>query len=286
LTEIYGPRGVGKTMLAQSITEGIAYNTGFAPWTAGKQVPCLYFEGEMPTQDMIERLNMFGVEEGLFIYSDACASTLGLPKANLLNDEWQEQIREQLISLNVKFWVVDNLASLTPGADEISKKDYDPVNQFFLQLRFLGISTTFIHHSGKSGEQRGTSAKEDNVDTVIKLSYPPDYSQEDGCRFILTFEKARLRTKYLVHTKQLEFQFTENEHGKPIWTHKTVKAATKVRILQLLDEGISQKGVAEMLEVDPGYVSRVRKLAIEDKWMTKNNKITQTGYRMIFDEEN
>ena len=286
ITEIYGPRGVGKTMLAQGITEAIAYNTGFAPWEAGKQVRCLYLEGEMPAQDVIERIEMFGAREGLFVYSDAYASTLGLPKANLLNDKWQEQVKEKLISLEGKFWVVDNLASLTPGMDEISKREYDPVNQFFLNLRFLGISTAFIHHSGKSGEQRGTSAKEDNVDTVIKLSYPPDYSQEDGCRFILTFEKARLRTKELTHTKQLEFQLAEDGSGNAIWTHKTVQAATKTRILQLLDEGMTQKGVAELLEVDQGYVSRVRKLAIEDKWMTKNNRLTQSGYNMVFGDKN
>ena len=49
----------------------------------------------------------------------------------------------------------------------------------------------FIHHAGKSGTQRGTSRKEDVLDTVIGLRRPPDYSADQGCRFELHFEKSR-----------------------------------------------------------------------------------------------
>ena len=41
----------------------------------------------------------------------------------------------------IKLWVIDNLASLAAGLDENKKRDWDPVNQFLLELRFAGIST-------------------------------------------------------------------------------------------------------------------------------------------------
>ena len=48
-----------------------------------------------------------------------------------------------------------------------------------------------IHHGGKSGMQRGTSRKEDVLDTVIGLRKPPDYQADQGARFEIHFEKAR-----------------------------------------------------------------------------------------------
>jgi putative DNA primase/helicase len=288
ITLIYGPRGVGKTWFAQSLMDAIAYGTQFGPWESGRKVPCLYLEGEMPAQDVIERLGYFKYPEKngeTYIYSDGYANTIGLPKANLSNPKWQEQIKEELLRLNVKLWVVDNLASLAPGMDEMSKQEYDPVNQFFLDLRFAGVATVFLHHAGKLGQQRGTSAHEDNIDSVIKLAYPADYSQEQGARFNVIFEKARLRTKELPFTKPMEFQLSEDEFNTGVWTHRTTLTANRIRILQMLDEGYNQKEISENLEVDKGYVSKVRKKAIENNQLTNKNKLTQTGYKELFGDE-
>jgi putative DNA primase/helicase len=48
-----------------------------------------------------------------------------------------------------------------------------------------------IHHDGKGGKQRGSSKKEDTLDTVISLRRPPDYTAEQGARFEVHFEKNR-----------------------------------------------------------------------------------------------
>ena len=52
-------------------------------------------------------------------------------------------------------------------------------------------SVLVIHHGGKSGQQRGTSRKEDVLDTVIALRKPPDYQADQGARFEIHFEKSR-----------------------------------------------------------------------------------------------
>lgn len=49
----------------------------------------------------------------------------------------------------------------------------------------------FIHHAGKSGAQRGTSKREDVLDTVVALKRPGDYVTSQGARFEVHFEKAR-----------------------------------------------------------------------------------------------
>jgi len=52
---------------------------------------------------------------------------------------------------------------------------------------FAGI----IRECGKTGAQRGTSRKEDVLDTVIGLRRPPDWSADQGARFEIHFEKNR-----------------------------------------------------------------------------------------------
>ena len=44
---------------------------------------------------------------------------------------------------------------------------------------------------GKGNEQRGTSAREDILDTSIKLSRPPGYDPTQGARFEVHYSKAR-----------------------------------------------------------------------------------------------
>ena len=87
--------------------------------------------------------------------------------------------------------ILDNIASLTPGIAENSKEDWDPVNQWLISLRHLGVSVLLIHHSGKGGAQRGTSGREDALDCIIKLKPGLVNSGEYGAAFGIRFEKAR-----------------------------------------------------------------------------------------------
>jgi hypothetical protein len=59
------------------------------------------------------------------------------------------------------------------------------------ELRRAGKSGLVVHHDGKSGTQRGTSRKEDVLDTVIGVRRPPDWQADQGARFEVHFEKAR-----------------------------------------------------------------------------------------------
>jgi hypothetical protein len=91
----------------------------------------------------------------------------------------------------LKVLVLDNVSCLFPGIDENKKQDWEPINAWFIRLRHRGITVIFGHHSGKGGLQRGTSGREDALDTVIALSSPPGYQAKDGCHFYWRFTKAR-----------------------------------------------------------------------------------------------
>lgn len=278
---ISGWRGTGKTFFALGLLDAVTRGDSFGPWDCEMSVPCLFLDGEMPPADIQERSDLLCLgrerKQPLFIYSDAHANTLGLPRANLTADKWRRTIKRILITRKIKIFVIDNIASVAGGLDENSRQDWDPVNQWLLELRFAGITTILLHHTGKGGAQRGTSAREDNLDCSIILKTPPQYTPEDGARFICNFSKARVASSSLSLIADMEFKLELNDNGVAVWTSSGVKRKMRNEILTMLDEGVKQIDIASALEITRGQVSKVRTKAIKDGFLTPKNKFTQSG---------
>jgi hypothetical protein len=248
----------------------------FGPWQCLEPVPWLFVDGEMPSSMLQERAEEMAIGENskapARLLSMNYALDMGLRRANLLESEWRESLSDILISGGYKVLVLDNISSLTPGAEENSKESWDEINQWALELRFRGVSTIFLHHAGKAGTQRGTSGREDNLDTCIVLKKPPDYEATEGCRFIVEFVKNRCAEgRHLLG----EYEFA---YSNGIWTHVSVKAKGREQVLRLLDGGQSQKDIAAELGLTKGRISQIRAEAIQRKWITPENKLTQSGF--------
>jgi putative DNA primase/helicase len=284
INQIFGYRGTGKTWFGLSLFNAITNGESFGPWRTETPLPALYIDGEMASSDIQERFKqLFSGGERitpLYIYSDAYANNLGIPRANLLNRRWREAIQKILTDKGIQLLGLDNISTLAAGIDENSKQAWDPINQWFLNLRFAGISTIFFHHTNKAGEQRGTSGREDNLDTSIALQRPPDYSAEEGAKFIVRFKKARVKTSELKSISDVEFTLTEI-NGRVVWTWGNVKRKNQFEILKMLDEGISQSDVAKALGIDRSYVNRIKMRALKDGHLSRTGKLTESGYSLI-----
>ncbi|KKL91108.1 hypothetical protein LCGC14_1897940, partial [marine sediment metagenome] len=263
----------------------VSRGESFGPWKCEKAVPCLFLDGEMSQDDDRERIEQLNLNPDLFIYSDHLANQWGIPRANLTSEKWRADIKRILTTRKIKVWVLDNLASLASGLDENKKQDWDPINQWLLELRFAGISTVLLHHVGKEGGQRGTSAREDNLDISMMLKSPSNYVAEDGARFICHFSKARVKTTDLSLISDTEFHLIRNESGDHVWTWAGVKAENKRSIIKMISEGFDQKTIVEELEITKGYVSRIKKQAIKDGHLTSKGKLTQSGFSEVSDAE-
>ena len=276
-----GTAGVGKTFLALGILDAVANGKSFGPWKAETAAPCLFLDGEMPPQDIQERIKSLNIDtSNLFVYCDALANQWGLPRANLASDAWRTKMKSILITRKIKLWVIDNLASLAAGLDENKKQDWDPVNQWLLELRFAGIATIMLHHLSKDGKQRGTSAREDNLDISLMLKPPSSYVPEDGARFIVHFRKARVSTKDLQLISDTEFKLIE-ENEKYTWQWGSVKKETRKAVLELLDENMDTKSICETLVISKGRVSQIKNQAIKDGYLSNKGKLTQSGFGVI-----
>ena len=279
---LVGPRGVGKSWFAQSTLHAVASGSALGPWKCENPVKCLYLDGEMPIQDQMERISDLNlVHENYFVLSDHWASMNGLPKIDITRESCRQNITEILKSLDIKLWAADNLSSLTPGTEENTKMDWDPINQWLIALRFAGIATLMVHHTGKDGAQRGTSGREDNIDYSISLKKPKDYIQTDGARFIVSFTKSRVRTKDLNLIADLEFKLIQNESGEHVWTSSNVQKENKLEVIKLLDEEYSQKDVCELLGLSKGYVSKIVSWAKDEGLLSGKCKLTPSGFDYI-----
>lgn len=83
----------------------------------------------------------------------------------------------------------------------------------------------------------------------------------------------------------LEFELTQDEIEKLIWTWGSVKEENNKRVLRLFDEGIAQSDICNQLNLSKGYVSKLKSKSIEEGYIGKNGKITPTGLDFLHGEK-
>lgn len=280
-----GWRGVGKSWFAQSICDCITRGLAFGPWKAGEPANCLYLDGEMAAQDTQRRLLDINPkqerEQDLFVYSDAYMNQNGYPKANLLNKEWRDLMKNILLDYYIKVFAIDNIASLSGGIDENSKKDWDPINQWLIDLRFAGITPILLHHTNKDGNQRGTSAREDNIDLSIILKKPPNSGPENGADFIVSFSKTRVPYEYLKDMQDTRFTLGKDQNGQTMWTWGASKAEINKEIVRLLNSGKTYDEIHDDLKIAKGRITNVKKWAIKNGILTNECKLTEDGFNFV-----
>ena len=154
--------------------------------------------------------------------------------------------------------IIDNLATLARHGRENEAEGWLPVQQWILSLRRQGISVLLIHHAGKGGQQRGTSSREDVLDTVINLRRPDDYQTEQGARFEVHLEKAR----GIVGDGAKPFEATLEAQGRAlVWRCRDLEDVRLAQVKELKAEGLSANKIAEETGIPRSTVQRlIRKL--------------------------
>lgn len=249
LAMIYAARGIGKTYLALSIAYALSTGQSLLGWQCEKSVPVLYIDGEMPLGDLRGRLDRIRRGAGGETLSDenlrilaADMSRDGIP--DLATEAGQRLILDNLGDARVV--ILDNVSTLL-GIRENEADDWGPVQRFMLHLRRRGISVIIIHHAGRSGQARGTSRREDVLDTVITLTRPDDYVETQGARFEIRFEKSRGFTGESAAT--FEATLIDDRTTEMISWTRSAPSDRHSRALEIFANKGTAKDVMDQLEV-------------------------------------
>jgi AAA domain/DnaB-like helicase N terminal domain/Homeodomain-like domain len=267
LAMLYAYRGIGKTFLALGIAAAIASGARFLRWSAARPRRVLYVDGELPAATLQERLAMIlaGIEEG-----EPPRDTL-----RIITPDLQDRAMPDLATVqgqrfiephleDVGLLVLDNLSALCRDGNENEGEGWLPVQEWALGLRRRGLSVLFVHHAGKNKSQRGTSRREDLLDTVITLKHPADYNLTEGLRCEVHFEKTRSMLGDAA--KPFEVKLESGPDGRAAWSYRQLEDAKAEQAAALFSAQISVRDVAEELGISRSQAGRLRQ-----KWMAANS---------------
>jgi putative DNA primase/helicase len=267
LAMLYAPRGVGKTLLGLSIGLAVASGNPLLRWSTPHPRRVLYVDGEMPLVSLQERLRAISLGLSGEVLN-AGFRILAADHVESGSEEGQRAL-DPLLD-DVDLLILDNLSTLCTTGGESASDAWVPMQNWLLNLRRRGIAVLFIHHAGTNGRQRGTSRREDALDTVIALRRPEDYSLEHGARFEIHFEKLRNRADgagALPFEASLE-SFTADGRDGIRWCSRDLIAPILKRAAQLFAEGLTVREVAAILGVSKSEAGRLRIQALDDGLLT------------------
>ena len=256
LVMLYAFRGGCKTHTAHGIAGAVSTGGKFLKWTAPKPRKVLLVDGELPIEELQQRLRQVTshttVERGMFeiLAADRVRDGIG----NFADIKTQNDLDAHL--KGVELLILDNLSSLTSVIRDNDAKSWNPIQFWLLRLRRRGISVFVVHHAGKDGAQRGTSRREDVLDTSLSLRRPSDYDPRQGARFEVHIEKGR--GLHGDDAKPFEAQL-EVRDSACFWTLRDITDVNEARIVALLDDGLSIREIADETGIPKSTVARIKK---------------------------
>jgi putative DNA primase/helicase len=264
LAMLYAPRGLGKSWLALSIGLATATGASLLRWSAPRPRKVLYVDGEMPLVSLQERLKAISAGFGNKIPNDAfriLAADQVESGINLSSGDGQQSLDPLLKDIDLV--ILDNLSTLATTTSESASDAWVPMQNWLLKMRRQGVSVLLVHHAGTNGRQRGTSRREDALDTVIALRRPEDYSPDQGARFEIHFEKLRNRVDGL---GALPFEARVESVVSGIrWLSSDLKPPLLMQAAELFADGLEVREVAATLRISKSEAGRLRLRALAEE---------------------
>lgn len=300
LNLLYGPRGAGKTwlcnILAVALTRMEAYNTdAIGPWYVKNGTGVLFVDGEMNNHMLQDRIKELArplpnedPENPLLIlsghdYSNTNDTQLNLDKVTrrTIYDILRDRKDIQIV-------ILDNISALFPGLDENSKQDWDEINQWLISLRHLGKTVILVHHASKEGKQRGTSGREDAMDTIINVDQHKDLGHEDNAWFTISFKKSR-NLKPGASKRDFSIRIVDHPDGGLTWEQDEsgeISAKKQDIILDILCEKGTMQEIGNRHDVKKQYVHKLKTgICVNKGWVVKNKngkfEITDKGLEYV-----
>jgi putative DNA primase/helicase len=264
LAMVYAPRGIGKTYFSLGVAYAVASGGSFLRYSAPKPRRVLIVDGEIPLQTLQARFAQTAAGSDAQPHADeylriVAADDHDSDFPDLATTEGQTALAPFVADADLI--ILDNLSTLARSGKENEAEGWTPIQSWLLALRRAGKAVLIVHHSGKGGDQRGTSKREDILDTVIKLTRPEGYAATDGARFMVELTKARGIAGDDAQSFEAKLEIRdglETRDGAAIWTTASATAARDMMAAELFREGQSVRDVAEELNMSKSAAQRLK----------------------------
>jgi len=260
---IFAERGAGKTYITMQIAHSVA--TGQPEcfvWRIPQRRRVVYVDGEMHSSMLQDRqvtiVRANGgepPEKGQLVLITRDLQKDVRPKIN--TKVGRDQIEAHLEPGTLL--ILDNLSSLSPSAQDRETDDWIIIEDWFSDLCWHGVTVLFDHHAGKSGEQRGTSMREDLLDFVLRLRVPSDKTPDEPLRAEVQVTKLRGKVSNPRQGQPFEVRLGTGEHGDPEWFIRPLRDLLKERAKQMLAMGMPPRDVKEETGLSRDTIYRIKR---------------------------
>lgn len=261
LAMIHAERGAGKTWLVLSIACAISKGTGLLSWGCDRLGRVLYVDGELPGKVLQSRLALLGppskelliLSRDQFHQRQQLMFDLGTMDGRDAFDEIIERHKPDVI-------ILDSLSTLVRSGVENDAESWAPIQDWAMGHRWRGRSIIFVHHEGRGKRPRGTSKKEDVLDTMIGLKRAALHHGEDAKENESTFE--------LEYTKAREFYGQDaapmvlhlsTASGRMEWTFDHAADDLRAKVAKKFKAGYKGRDIAKEFGITEGRVSQIKR---------------------------
>jgi len=259
LTMIDAPPGHGKTWLALSIGYAVAAGQALMDWEVETSARVLYVDGELPGELFQTRLRLLGAplpESEFRVLSRAQFEMAGASMLDLGTEDGRDYLDQFIERHQITLIVFDSVSTLVRSGIDNDVESWRAIQDWSLRHRARGRAVIYLHHHGRSGQPRGTSAREIVLDARIKLTRDDNLSNEEKKKtaFKLEFAKAR---EFFGADAAGRMAYLSTRSGAVEWKYETMKDSNRQRVADLMQRGMAPADIARELGVTKGRVSQI-----------------------------
>jgi len=260
LAMLHAQRGTAKTRFMMSVAYAVAMRQSMFNWRVDRPRRVLFVDGELPATLLQERVKLLGptTPNLLLLSRDVLLREGRVNLPDLATEDGRDFLDKIIERENVALIILDSLSTLIRSGVENEAESWAPVQDWLLHHRFHGRTVIIVHHEGRNNKQRGTSKREDVLDTILRLEAVSDEdgASEDRVTFELTFTKTR---EFYGADAAPMILHLSTQTGTARWTHEMKRDKTRDRVLELRKQGMKQKQIGDELGLSQERVSQLLK---------------------------